>query len=183
MWKLITFGLATFLLVYISRNSLRNPRSHGFYRFFAWECILGLFLLNVDFWFYNPFAWNQLIAWSLLITSLIPLAFGIHSLRTRGKPAAQRESDSSLLGFEKTTELITSNIYKYIRHPLYSSLFQLTWGIFFKYPSVAGITLAITSTFFLVFTARADEAECIQYFGPAYNEYMKNTRMFIPFVF
>ena len=47
----------------------RQPRSHGFYRFFAWEAILGLFLLNVDFWFRDPFAWYQIIAWTLLFAS------------------------------------------------------------------------------------------------------------------
>jgi protein-S-isoprenylcysteine O-methyltransferase Ste14 len=182
MWKTIAFGLATILLIYISRYSLGNPRSHGFYRFFAWECILGLFLLNVDSWFRQPFALNQIIAWFLLVASLIPLGFGIHSLRMRGKPVEKREGDPSLLAFEKTTELVTSGIYRYIRHPLYSSLFLLTWGIFFKMPSVASTTLAITSTFFLVFTAKADEAECIRFFGPTYSDYMHKTRMFIPYV-
>ena len=72
MWKIISFVLITAVIVYISRTSLRSPRSHGFYRFFAWECILGLFLLNVDFWFYKPLAWNQLIAWVLLFCVVYP---------------------------------------------------------------------------------------------------------------
>jgi protein-S-isoprenylcysteine O-methyltransferase Ste14 len=183
MWKIVSFLLISGIIVYISRASLRSPRSHGFYRFFAWECILALFLLNVNFWFDKPFAWNQLIAWSLLFTALIPLAFGVNALKSRGKPTANRESDPSLLAFEKTTQLVTSGIYKYIRHPLYSSLLLLTWGIFFKNLSAAGIALAIAATIFLVFTAKADESECIQFFGSAYNEYMKKTRMFIPHLF
>ncbi len=183
MWKIIVFILFTLLLVYISRASLLRPRSHGFYRFFAWEVIFGLFLLNVDDWFRDPLACNQLIAWTLLIVSLIPLFFGVQSLRSRGKPTEKRIGDDSLLAFEKTTQLVTSGIYQYIRHPLYSSLFLLTWGIFFKSISVAGIVLAIVATFFLVFTAKADEAECVQFFGPAYKEYMKTTKGFIPYVF
>ena len=181
--KAIAFGIGSVFLIYISRTSLNAPRSHGFYRFFAWECILGLFLLNVDFWFYKSFAWYQLIAWTLLIASLIPLTFGVHALKSRGKPTANRESDPSLLAFEKTTQLVTSGVYKYIRHPLYSSLLLLTWGIFFKNFSVMRIVLAITATVFLVFTAKADERECVQFFGSAYNDYMKRTRMFIPYVF
>jgi protein-S-isoprenylcysteine O-methyltransferase Ste14 len=181
--KAIIFALASAGLIYISRNSLRSPRSHGFHRFFAWECILALFLLNVNFWFYQPLAWNQIIAWTLLMVSFIPLGYGIHFLRTRGKPVENREGDPSLLAFEKTTSLVTSGIYKYIRHPLYSSLLLLTWGIFFKQFSVAGIVLAITATVFLIFTAKADEAECIQFFGAAYNNYMKTTKMFLPYIF
>lgn len=181
--KAIAFGIGSAFLIYISRHSLRAPRSHGFYRFFAWECILGLLLLNVDFWFYKPFAWHQIIAWILLFVSFIPLGFGIHFLRTRGKPVEKRAGDESLLAFEKTTALVTSGIYKYIRHPLYSSLFLLTWGIFFKHFSTAGIATSIAATIFLVFTAKADEMECVQFFGSEYSEYMKKTKMFIPFIF
>jgi protein-S-isoprenylcysteine O-methyltransferase Ste14 len=183
MWNWIIFSFFTFLLIYISRASLRSPCSHGFYRFFAWEFILALFLLNAKYWFQNPLAWYQLIAWTLLFAALIPLAFGVNALKSRGKPAKNRESDPSLLAFEKTTQLVTSGIYKYIRHPLYGSLLLLTWGIFYKYFSVAGIILAITATVFLVLTAKADEAECIQFFGVEYQNYMKTTKRFLPFLF
>lgn len=183
MLEWIIFALGSLLLLAISWKSLHNPRSHGFYRFFAWEAILALFLLNARFWFYKPFAWNQIIAWSLLFLCLVPLVFGIHSLRTRGKPAKQREGDSTLLGFEKTTTLVTSGIYHYIRHPLYSSLFLLTWGIFFKVPSLLGMILAITATFFLIATAKADETECAQFFGTPYQEYMRHTKRFVPYIF
>lgn len=183
MWKVIVFILCTLLLIYISRASLRSPRSYGFYRFFAWECMLTLLLLNIDFWFRDPFTWNQIIAWVLLLSSLIPLVFGVQSLTSRGKPSANRAGDDSLLAFEKTTQLVTTGIYKYIRHPLYSSLFLLTWGIFFKFISATGIVLALVAAFFLIMTARADEAECIQFFGQIYSEYILKTKRFIPFIF
>jgi hypothetical protein len=56
MVQLVAFFIGSAGLIYISRASLRVPRSHGFHRFFAWECILALFLLNVDAWFQLPFA-------------------------------------------------------------------------------------------------------------------------------
>jgi len=183
MWKLIVFCTGTLLLAFISRASLRVPRSHGFYRFFAWEAILALFLLNVDFWFRDALAWNQLIAWTLLFGCIVPLVFGVQALRARGKPTANREGDPSLLAFEKTTALVTTGIYRYIRHPLYSSLLLLAWGIFFKSPSWLGGVLVIVTTISLALTAKADEAECAKFFGTAYQDYMKTTRMFIPFLF
>ncbi|MCJ7435847.1 MAG: isoprenylcysteine carboxylmethyltransferase family protein [Anaerolineales bacterium] len=183
MWKLIAFSFITLVLIYISRASLRAPRSHGFYRFFAWEAILALCVINIEFWFRDPFAWYQIIAWTLLCAAFVPLAFGVQALRARGKPVANRESDPSLLAFEKTTQLVTSGVYKYIRHPLYSSLLLLAWGIFFKLPSVAGGSLVITATIFLIATAKADESECTQFFGAEYQEYMKRTKRFIPFLF
>ncbi|MCK6585558.1 MAG: hypothetical protein L6Q49_20850 [Anaerolineales bacterium] len=181
--KTTAFIILSAILLFISHKSLRSPRSHGFYRFFAWECMLGLFLLNVTFWFYKPLAWNQLIAWALLLVSLVPLGLGIYELRTKGKPAGIRNGDNSLLGFEKTTQLVVSGVYRYIRHPLYCSLLFLTWGIFFKQISAMGVLLAVLATTLLILTAKTDEAECIHFFGTQYQEYMKTTKMLIPFLF
>ncbi|MGD8402655.1 MAG: isoprenylcysteine carboxylmethyltransferase family protein [Anaerolineales bacterium] len=183
MWKLAIFIISTGLLIYISRASLRQPNSHGFYRFFAWESILLLFLLNVEQWFVDPFSWQQLIAWTLLFASLVPLIFGVRSLRERGRPARERTGDPSLLAFEKTTTLVTTGVYAYIRHPLYSSLLLLTWGTYFKTLSLSSTALALVATTFLIATARADEAECIRFFGGVYQEYMQRTKRFIPYLF
>lgn len=183
IFKFAAFIVFSAGLIYISRASLRTPRSHGFYRFFAWELVVALFLLNVDAWFHNPFSWHQLLSWFLLIVCIIPLVFGVHSLATKGKPAEHREDDAQLLAFEKTTVLVTTGIYKYIRHPLYSSLLLLAWGVFFKAPAWSGALLVLAATLFLHATAKADETECIRYFGSSYQAYMKQTKMFIPFLF
>ncbi len=181
--KLVFFSLVSIGILYISRKSLRNTQSHGFYRFFAFESILGLFLINIDQWLNNPFSWNQLISWSLLCISVIPLVFGIRDLRKLGKPAEKREEEPQLLAFERTTALVTTGIYHYIRHPMYSSLLVLTWGLFFKAPGWWGILLTMVSSISLMFTARMDELECIRFFGTGYQEYTKRTKRFIPFLF
>jgi protein-S-isoprenylcysteine O-methyltransferase Ste14 len=183
MWKLVIFIIATGLIIYISITSLRQPGSHGFYRFFAWESIVLLFLLNVEMWFVAPFSWHQIISWILLFVSFVPLIFGVRSLHKRGQPTKERPGDPSLFDFEKTTALVTTGIYAYIRHPLYSSLFLLTWGIFFKSLSLTSTALALVTTAFLIATARADEAECIRFFGDDYKRYMGKTKRFIPFFF
>jgi len=180
--KLILFLLATAGLAFLSRASLADPRSHGFYRFLAWEAILGLFLLNVPSWFRAPLSWHQLISWPLLTVSAFLAIYGVLLLRKLGKPDAQRD-ETPMIGFEKTTVLVTTGAYRYIRHPLYSSLLFLAWGVFFKLPSWAGGLLALGATFALVATARAEEAENLRFFGSDYEEYKRHTRMFIPFLF
>ena len=181
-FKVIVFIVASAGIAWLSRSCLRDFRSHGFYRFFAWETILVLILINLDFWFYNPFSIYQLISWSLLIVCSYLVIHGALLLRKVGKPDPNR-SDPSLIGIEKTTELVTTGVYRYIRHPLYSSLLFLTWGVFFKQPSWIGISLALITTFFLTMTAKIEEAENISFFGAAYQSYMKQTKMFIPFFF
>jgi len=183
VFKIAAFILCSAGLIYISRASLRVPRSHGFYRFFAWEFIAALILLNIEVWFQDPFSWHQIISWLLLVLCLVPLAFGIHALVTRGKPVEQRDAEPQLLAFEKTSTLVTTGIYRYIRHPLYSSLLFLTWGVFFKSLTWLGALLGSAATLLLIATARADEAESTRFFGPSYQAYMKQTKMFVPFLF
>lgn len=182
MLQLIIFGIASAGLIYVSRASLRQPRAHGFYRFWAWEAILALVLLNAAGWFRDPFSWHQIISWTLLVSAIIPLVLGVQLLR-QARQAEKERPDAALLGFEKTAELVTAGVYRYIRHPMYSSLLFLAWGTFFKAPSWPGVVLALTATGFLAATAKVEERENVQFFGPAYEAYMKQTRMFIPFVF
>jgi protein-S-isoprenylcysteine O-methyltransferase Ste14 len=169
-------------LAWVSRSSLRDFRLHGFYRFFTWESILALVLLNLDYWFYEPFSIRQMASWLLLIVCLYMLIHGTLLLRGVGKPDARRD-DSGLVGIEKTTELVTVGVYRYIRHPIYSSVVYGAWGVFLKHPSWAGACLAVITIFFLTVTAKIEEAENMRFFGAAYQSYMKQTKMFIPFLF
>jgi protein-S-isoprenylcysteine O-methyltransferase Ste14 len=89
----------------------------------------------------------------------------------------------ALVGLQKTTQLVTVGLYKYIRHPLYSSLLFLSWGAFFKHPIWLAFGLAMTTTGFLVVTSKIEENENIQFFGSDYEDYRRKTKMFVPFIF
>jgi protein-S-isoprenylcysteine O-methyltransferase Ste14 len=178
---LIVFVFGTIVIVWMSRSPLRNVRSHGFYRFFAWEFILVLFVLNVNYWIVDPFSFHQIISWALLIVSLSLIIQGVRLFRKEGN-IDQKRNDSTLVGIERTTRLVTSGIYRYIRHPFYSSLLFLAWGIFFKRPAWLGAILAVLTTACLIVTAKKEEIENIDFFGKPYQEYMEGTKMFIPFI-
>jgi protein-S-isoprenylcysteine O-methyltransferase Ste14 len=181
-FQIIGFIVGTVFFVYISRHMLARPQVHGFYRFFAWECMLALILLNLPHWGDNPLSYNQLVSWLFLLISIVLVVHGVHLLKVIGKPDPAR-AEADLLAFEKTSRLVTVGIYKYIRHPLYASLIFLAWGAFLKLPSLPGLLLVLAATFLLFLTAKRDEGECRQYFGDAYQTYMQNTKMFIPFLF
>jgi protein-S-isoprenylcysteine O-methyltransferase Ste14 len=102
MHQWIILVAASWLLIAFSWNSLRHQRLHGIHRFFAWETILALWLLNAGTWFYH------------------------------------------------------------------------------LSPSMIASVLAVIATLLLIATAKADEAECRQFFGPPYQGYMRRTKMFIP---
>jgi protein-S-isoprenylcysteine O-methyltransferase Ste14 len=181
----IVFVILSTALAYVSRASLQAPRFHGFWRYFAWECILALVFLNfVDFrqWFSNPLSVRQLLSWCLLIGSIVPAVYGVHALRTHGDPAPQRARDEALLWVETTTQLVTTGAFRYIRHPLYSSLLLLAWGVFLKRPSWLSVGAVLAATLFLVATAKCEERENLRHFGAAYRAYMQHTKMFVPFL-
>lgn len=180
--KFSIFLLASLVIAILSRKSLKAPKSHGFYRFFAWEAILALFLLNLDAWFNQPFSWHQLISWPLLIASAFLVIHAVLLLKQIGKSEAQ-STDDVRFDFEKTTKLVTVGAYRYIRHPMYSSLLLLAWGIFFKQITWFSSILVGIATIFLILTAKAEERENIGFLGPAYLDYTAHTKMFIPFVF
>lgn len=185
MIRLAVFLLATAGLVWISRRSLRSPSSHGFHRFWAWEAIVALVLLVLPDWFGDPRLPTQIVSWALLAASLGVLIPGVRALRKRGEAGGgdAEKARSSLYAFEKTTALVTTGVFRFVRHPMYASLLYLAWGAFFKHPSLAGGALVAVATVFLDLTARSEEAEDVAYFGDAYRDYMRVTRRFVPLVY
>jgi protein-S-isoprenylcysteine O-methyltransferase Ste14 len=181
--RLAVLFLVTMALLYVSRRSIFRPRSHGFFRFFAWEAIVALVLLHAPVWFLDWGSGHQVVSWMLLVGSLVPLALGVRTFRQRAPGDGIPRHEPDLMGLERTGPLISQGIFKYIRHPLYCSLLLLAWGVFFKAPSAVAGLLALVATVFLILTARADERECIGAFGDPYRSYMHRTKMFIPYIF
>lgn len=158
-----------------------RPSSHGFFRFFAFEAILCIIVLNAPVWFHRPFAPLQLVSWPLLLVSAGLAVHGYHVLGKLGQPS-QPEPGSPLFRVENTASLVTTGAYRFIRHPLYASLLYLAWGAALKSLTPVVVLLAVLATAFLVATAKSEEAENIGRFGEAYRQYMAHTRLFIPFV-
>ena len=131
-------------------------------------------MLNLEKWFNDPFSTLQIISWLLLISSIILASHGFYLLHMIGKPK---------YGIEDTITLVIQGAYRYIRHPLYASLLLLGWGAFLKDVSLNAVILVVATSAFLITTAKVEEAENLHRFGTDYAEYMKTTKMFIPFVF
>jgi protein-S-isoprenylcysteine O-methyltransferase Ste14 len=171
MPQLIVFLIGSCGLIYLT---VRLRSRHGIPRLIAFEAILGLVVLNVPHWLDDPWSWLHLLSWALLIASAFLAVHGFYLLRQIGKPQGQ---------FEQTTELVTVGAYKYIRHPLYASLLYLGLGSGLKNITWLTGILVLVVCAALYATARVEETENRQHFGPAYEAYMQKTRMFIPFLF
>jgi protein-S-isoprenylcysteine O-methyltransferase Ste14 len=166
--------VGTILIILFSWNlSIKYKRYHGIARFFAFESILILLLLNYKGWFHNPFSVMQIISWLILFLSIYVVVTGYVILKRRG---------NSTINFENTSQLVKSGIYKYIRHPLYLSIFLLGTGITLKDPGKVQIILLLIIMISVPVTSRIEENEMIARFGDEYRSYMKESKMFIPFI-
>jgi protein-S-isoprenylcysteine O-methyltransferase Ste14 len=174
MLKVMIFVLVSAGIAFVSWTSFRNPRSHGFWRFFAFESFLLLTLLNIEVWFTDPFSTLQIMSWLLLLSSAVFAVHGFYLLHTMGHPRG---------GIENTTALVRRGAYTYVRHPLYSTLLLSGCGVFFKDPSLLAGILFLATSIFVVATAKTEELENLKKFGGDYAAYMQTTKMFIPFVF
>jgi protein-S-isoprenylcysteine O-methyltransferase Ste14 len=180
MYKIIAFLILSVPVVIVSWRSLFSLTNHGLYRFLAWECILWLAVNNITWWFDDAFSFRQIVSWIFLFYCIYPATAGAILMKQKGKSDQNR--DGSLYTFEKTTELVDKGIFGYIRHPLYSSLLFLSWGIFLKNITLFTVIIAFLSTVFLFTTALMEERENIAFFGEKYKEYMKRTKMFVPYI-
>ena len=171
MWQAALFAAGFLIILVFSWHSLRRPRSHGFPRFFAFAAILGLIAQNAPVWFQDPFSPRQIASWLFLIGSAALAIHGFRLLRLVGRPQGQ---------FENTTVVVREGAYRYIRHPLYTSLLLLAVGAFLKQPSWLGLALLLVAFLAAYATARIEEGENLARFGSAYAEYMRETKMFVP---
>ena len=162
------------LAVAASLHAWRTHEACGLVRFLAFESLALLIGWNARRWFSEPLSVSHLVSWSLLAGSTVLALHGSHLLRAVGR--------AQIRIIEDTRFLVQVGAYRYIRHPLYASLLVFGWGVFFKGSDLPSAVLAAAASVFLFLTARHEERFNIDRFGAAYSEYMRRTRMFVPFV-
>ena len=88
------------------------------------------------------------------------------------------------LEIRENHSLVTSGVYTYIRHPMYSALFLYSVGQTLLCPNwIAGPSVLAAFTLAYVFRVGHEERMMVDRFGEEYNAYMKRTRRLIPGVY
>lgn len=162
-----------------SRRALQYPRAHGFYRFFVFEGVLALLLLHGAWGPTMAPAWLKVLAQLALALSFLLVMLGFFELKRHGAAKARKHEPANM-AFENTSRLVTTGVYRYIRHPMYCSLLLLVWGLLMEYPTWPGLLLATLTSALILITAKVEERENIEFFGSSYDEYRKKTGMFLP---
>lgn len=179
--ELTAFAIVVVGLAWLCRRQLLNPGCHGFYRFFAFAGIAWLLVFRLGHWHDDLISSRQLVSSLLMIAALGMVVASVWEFRLKG---GRREGEAvpENFGFENTGHLVTTGIYHYVRHPMYASLLLLAWGVYLKQVNGAGLLVVLGVTLALYLTARTEERENLAFFGEAYGQYARTSKLFLPFL-
>jgi methanethiol S-methyltransferase len=115
--------------------------------------------------------------WGIYIGILISLT-GV-ALVISGWKQIHKEYWSKEEGKEK---LVTTGIYRYIRHPQYTGFYMITFGMMCEWATLPLIILYCLLLALYYKLAKTEEADIEKEFGKEYVDYKKTTKMFIPYI-
>ena len=134
-------------------------------------CGLGIyFSLIVLGWIWKTLDIRPLlyIGYAVIILGIAFVIPSFISLKHKGKPES---------GWEQTSVLIDSGVYRIVRHPLYLGSAIATLGIMLVIQSVPSTILGLVAIFCFWMASKKEDAFNIDKFGDAYQEYMKKVPM------
>jgi protein-S-isoprenylcysteine O-methyltransferase Ste14 len=79
-------------------------------------------------------------------------------------------------------KVISSGLYKYVRHPAYLGTLMLVVGFSWMFLSNIGLLLSAPMLFLALYRIKNEEKMLSNYFGNEYQEYMVTTKKIIPFL-
>lgn len=182
VWGLVHSLLASLKAKALARDWMGPPADRFYrlaYNLFAVLSLLPaaiLFLILPDRRLYSvPLPWAALLGVGQIL-ALAMLTFGL--LQTGAFSFLGLSQLGS--GGEVPARLVTTGLYRYVRHPLYFAGLALLW----LSPSmtVNRLVASAAATVYLLIGAAFEERKLRTIFGAAYREYAGRTPMFIPFL-
>lgn len=123
---------------------------------------------------FQPTILNQITG---LVIALVAVPMGISVFTNLGK------NITDTVETRKNHKLVTTGIYKYIRHPLYTTGFLLFTGLGLLSSNWLMLILSFVVLITLYIRTFKEEAKLIEEFGLDYTEYISRTGKFIPKIF
>jgi len=95
-----------------------------------------------------------------------------------------KQFGQGVLDVKKEQTLITTGIFRYIRHPIYAGGIIGVFGFYLAFRSLF-ILIFMTIAYFVIFRHRLlfEEDMMVESFGDEYKEYMKQTKRLFPFLY
>lgn len=123
-----------------------------------------------------PFVMPSALHWVMNVTVIAGLVLGWIALRSYHLGAFI--GTAQLRGTDDTAApLALSGLHRWMRHPLYSGVLLVVWGIA---RSELDVATACWVTLYLLIGSRIEEQRLIARYGDAYRQYRSKTPAFIP---
>lgn len=111
-----------------------------------------------------------------LLTFLIGSAFGIYALKHNTLNNFNISPE-----IKENASLITTGAYRYIRHPMYFSLFVMMLGVVVSKPTLFSLFIYVLLVVTLFLKAHKEETLWVEQ-SSEYRDYKQKTKRIIPFV-
>ena len=142
-------------------------RAHQFYEIYM-ACGLGIFfsliVLGLMVWKGDQIAPVAYLGLVLYVPSIALVASSFITLKHKGKTES---------GWEPTTMLIDSGVYRVVRHPLYLGSAFFTVGMMLIIQSIPSTILGLVAVFCFWMVSRGEDRFNIEKFGDVYQQYMR----------
>lgn len=127
---------------------------------------------------------SHLGAYLLDQAQLVPLASGVHLVMTVSMALVAMGLALVAIGwvqvFGARHELMTSGIYRYVRHPQYLGLILVVLALNLQWPTIPTLLMAPVLIVMYVRQARREDKELEARFGGAFADYASRVPAFIP---
>jgi protein-S-isoprenylcysteine O-methyltransferase Ste14 len=97
--------------------------------------------------------------------------------------ATLKKNFSGLLRIREGHTLVKNGIYHWVRHPAYLGAILLFLGIPIMLSSVIGFVVTFLLVPYLLYRIKLEESMMIERFGKEYEDYMRQSKKLIPFVY
>ena len=124
--------------------------------------------LTTVFWTGHPSLGvpGRAVGLSMIGVSIVPYLCSLRALRSRGTPKPGHHLE--------TTKMVTSGIYRYVRHPMALAVFILGHGLMLLRLSPASIiAFTVLVIFYKLLIQKDEEKSLIEQFGEEYRAYRK----------
>jgi protein-S-isoprenylcysteine O-methyltransferase Ste14 len=126
-----------------------------------------------------PFNYNFNVQLSGLFILIVGFCIGIFARFELGN----NWSHAYEYQIKKEQELVTSGIYKYIRHPIYTAVLFLVVGIELILQSYLFIVAFVLFTLLSYYQGKSEEKLLRNHYGKQYEVYSERSKMLFPFIY
>ena len=145
--------------------------------------LLGFAVALLDFVYFQNFSFQIFAVAGLLLLLVGGLIRMKARLELKKKAGYGSLVGTAQLKIVREHKLVKDGLYKHVRHPLYLGEILRNLGLVVIFSSVYAILIVLLASIFLFFRIEIEERMLGVEFGEKYEEYKRNTKKMIPYIY